>query len=811
MASAVRGVWAVDIGDNALKALHLRRGEEGPEVIGFDYIEHSKILSGDNVTEGEREDIIAETLHQFVGRNDLGKDEVAISMAGHNSFARFVKLPPVERKIIPKIIPQEAVQQIPFDINEVEWDWQLMESSDSSDVMLGIFAIKNELISGVMERFSRENMQVTCVQIAPMALYNYATYDRKDVRDYDGKPAIILDMGAENTTLVVCTKSGVWQRSIRIGGNAFTEAIAEAFKLKFRKAEKLKRTAPMSKYVRQIFTAMKPVFTDLGSEIQRSLGFYSTSGPGRDKGFSKVIALGGGMKLQGLAKYLQQALGIPVVKPDSFERLAVSSDVSSAKFHENISDFGVVYGLAIQLLGEAIISVNLLPRKIARAMAWRQKSKFFTIAASMLLLVSILSFGRASRERGKYTRGDNVRVRQAISSALAAAESAGKSLGKERSRDAVLGGKIKKQMGYFKYRDVVPLLNQVIITCLPNAQNNPEQAELYNAFSASDVSRVVSFPRGERKQLFVTGISVDYAESLAKAQFSDIKKTTGQSRSSKKKTGGRSRLDRFSRFGGGRFDPRLARRQFLPPTGRTSGARKAGKSGTQEEKDGPGFLVVMEGYSSYKNIDELMDPPGVGKDQSKWGLVTRFENLSTYFDNLAKHAASNGDTTRSRELKELAKFMAEGGFELYEKENVAHFECKTDGEVEIGSADMPGGIGVEREIERIPKKEETTVRGQRLTSRISRVGNRVSTEKVLVDPMTDEEMSKTFDLVTQEEVDSDPSKSERDLGKRKYTDFGQPKYIVRDHWFRIKAKFLWKGAAKPEAESGPKVITYRKG
>lgn len=385
---------------------------------------------------------------------------------------------------------------------------------------------------------------------------------------------------------------------------------------------------------------------------------------------------------------------------------------------------------------------------------------------------------------------------------------AGKSLGKERSRDAVLGGKIKKQMGYFKYRDVVPLLNQTIITCLPNAQNNPEQAELYNAFSASDVSRVVSFPRGERKQLFVTGISVDYAESLAKAQFSVIKKTTGQSRSSKKKTGGQSRLDRF---GGGRFDPRLVRRQFLPPTGRTSGAKKAGKSGTQEEKDGPGFLVVIEGYSSYKNVDELMDPPGVGKDQSKWGLVTRFENLSMYFDNLAKHAASNGDRTRSRELKELAKFVAEDGFELYEKENVAHFECKTDGEVEIGSVDMPGGIGVEREIERIPKKEEATVRGQRPTSRISSFGDRVDTEKVLVDPMTDEEMSKTFDLVTQEEVDSDPSKSERDLGKRKYTDFGQPKYIVRDHWFRIKAKFLWKGVPTSQSTTTPSVVTYRKG
>jgi hypothetical protein len=89
--------------------------------------------------------------------------------------------------------------------------------------------------------------------------------------------------------------------------------------------------------------------------------------------------------------------------------------------------------------------------------------------------------------------------------------------------------------------------------------------------------------------------------------------------------------------------------------------------------------------------------------------------------------------------------------------------------------------------------------------------DRITVEKVLIDPMTSEEMSKTFDLVTQEEIDGDPSKSERDLGKKKYTDFGQPKYIVKDHWFRVKAKFVWKGFKKTKAKSGPKLITHRKG
>ena len=782
MASGIYGVWAVDIGDNALKALRLQRDEEGLKVIGFDYVEHGKILSGENMTEGEREDIVSETLHKFVEKNDLGKDEVAISIAGRNSFARFVKLPPVEKKIIPKIIPQEAVQQIPFDINEVEWDWQLMESSDSPDVMLGIFAIKNEVINGVIEQFTKENMSVTCVQISPIALYNYAMYDRRDVNDSDGKPTIIIDMGTENTTLVVCTKSGVWQRSIRIGGNAFTEAIAEAFKLRFQKAEKLKRTAPTSKYVRQIFTAMRPVFTDLGSEIQRSLGFYSSSGPGRDKGFSKVIALGGGMKLQGLAKYLQQTLGIAVVKPDSFERLGISAEVSSAKFHENISDFAIVYGLAIQLLDEATITGNLLPRRIARAMAWRCKGKFFTIAASILLLVSILSFARASHERSKYARGKS--ARSAITSAISTAQNASNSLGKERGKDSVLEQKIRKEIGYFRNRDVVPLLNETIIRCLPNEKNNPEQVELYEAFSSGNVEKVVSFVRDTRKQLFVTAVSVDYADSLANAAFGEIKKSrVSGTRTTKSSMDMMAR--RMSRFGrlGGRMPPGMAARRFDPTMGRRSGAAKLGKSEQITGEDGPGFLVIIEGYSPYKNIDKLLDPSGVGNDHSKWGLVTRFENL--------------------------AKIIPDIPFELFEKNNVAHFKCDT-GEAEIGLADMPAGIGVEVEKQRAPTEEKTGVRVQQRTFGRGSLDDRVYVEKVLVDPMTNEEMSKMFDLVTREEIDADPSKSERDLGKKKYTDFGQPKYLVRDHWFRLKVKFLWKGAAKPETKSGPGVVTYRK-
>ena len=98
MAVVTTGIWAIDIGANSLKAVHMRPGTDGPEVIGFDYVEHSRMLSVGHLSEDQKQQIVSETIHKFVQQNTVGQDEVAISIAGQSCFVRFVKLPPVEQK-----------------------------------------------------------------------------------------------------------------------------------------------------------------------------------------------------------------------------------------------------------------------------------------------------------------------------------------------------------------------------------------------------------------------------------------------------------------------------------------------------------------------------------------------------------------------------------------------------------------------------------------------------------------------------------------------------------------------------------------
>ncbi len=728
MASKAKSVWAIDVGNCSLKALNLSLSNNGVEVLDFEVIEHSKILSAPDVSEQQREEELASSLAKFSEKHDLKGQYVAISVAGQTSFARFIKLPPVEPKKIPQIIQFEAAQQIPFDINEVEWDYQIMDEPDSPEVSVGIFAIKNEIISDILDSYSSQNIRVSSVQMAPIALYNYAYYDNEAFSKQPNKATVIVDMGTDNTNIVICSENSVWQRSIPIGGNEFTESIADAFKLDFAKAEKLKRTAPVSKYSKQIFQAMKPVYTNFAEEIQRSIGYFGST---NDIELSNVVALGGGMKLQGLTKYLQQSLGVPVARPDSYKRLSVGQGTSSAKFHENLAEYAVAYGVGVQALGEAKIKSDLLPKKIARAMAWQQKSSILMIAAAVLLVAGILCLMRAFIDKGAYA--SNKSTRASINSALSRAKAASSALAEQENRDKPLNDAINKQFSLFNYRNVIPNFIDGLISCLPNAENTPDQAKLFEAFKSGDVDTVKSIPRGERKMLFITSCKINYTDSVASATFGLTQRSSGHRRKSKHNV----------------VDPGMP---GMYPEMQVDGYQED----KPKKEDGAGFLVVIEGYSPYAKMGELLDPAGVGNDKSKWGFITRLIHFN--------------------------KLFKKGRFKLFDKDSVSSFVFE-QGEVDLNSADMPDGIGEKVRVVRVHSKGPSPNTRSRSRNGSS---DRILEEDVLIDPMTGEEISKVAVI--------------DETGLKQFDKSGEEKYIVRDHWFRIKAKFTWKDA--PEEKKG---------
>ena len=150
-----------------------------PTATAFDYVEHPKILSQ---PDADPDTLTREALEKFLSRNDARNDDVAIGVAGQTGLARFVKLPPVEEKKIADIVKFEAKQQIPFPLDEVVWDFQKIGGGEVIDgfameTEIGLFAMKRDMIARYLRHFKGVEVEVHIVQMAPLALFNFATYD----------------------------------------------------------------------------------------------------------------------------------------------------------------------------------------------------------------------------------------------------------------------------------------------------------------------------------------------------------------------------------------------------------------------------------------------------------------------------------------------------------------------------------------------------------------------------------------------------------------------------------------------------------
>src|SRR5215213_8667108 len=386
-------VWGIDIGQCALKALRCRPHEKDEKrlvVEAFDYIEYPKILTQ---PEANRDELIREALEQFVSRNDLTGEKVAIAVPGQSGLARFIKLPPVERKKIPDIVKYEARQQIPFALEDVVWDYQPLIGSEEEgyaiETEVGLFAMKRDQVARHLKPLDDAGIDVEIIQLAPLAIYNFVCFDRLNVEGpYDPanppQSTVIISLGTDTTDLVITNGYRVWQRSIPIGGNHFTKALTKELKLTFAKAEHLKRNAMKAENPKAVFQAMRPVFSDLVAEIQRSIGFFTSNN--RNAKLGEMVALGNPMKLPGLQRFLSQNLDQQVKLVDQFNNLATGTATAGPQYKENQLTFGVAYGLCVQAQEHAQLRTNLLPDEIITTRLVKAKKPWAVAAVALMLL-----------------------------------------------------------------------------------------------------------------------------------------------------------------------------------------------------------------------------------------------------------------------------------------------------------------------------------------------------------------------------------------------------------------------------------------
>jgi type IV pilus assembly protein PilM len=374
------------------------RDGDGVKVVDFAILPHKKVLSMPEVDEKEAK---RAALGSFVSQVDLNKAKLAISVAGHSAFARFAKLPPVEASKIPDIVKFEAVQQIPFPIDDVQWDYQTFVRPDQPDeVEVGIFAITTEKCMEKLAKWQDVGRMPEVLTLSPLAAYNAVAFDQGFTEQTTG--TVILDIGTTSTDLIIAEGGRIWIRTFPIGGHNFTEALITTFNLSYSKAEKLKKEAETASAARHVLQALRPVFTDLAQDVQRSIGYYQSLH--RNAKLTRVIGLGATFNLPGLRKFLSQQLGIEVTRLEGFQRIKMDGE-RNTELQANAMSLATATGLALQGLEMEVIAANLVPAAVVRSAMWKQKTPWFMAAAGVGLAACGAMFIGWARDRASVSGG----------------------------------------------------------------------------------------------------------------------------------------------------------------------------------------------------------------------------------------------------------------------------------------------------------------------------------------------------------------------------------------------------------------------
>src|SRR5438552_1533492 len=268
----------LDFGAGSLKVAEFEPNEAGTlrlKQFGL------KPLGFEGSQEAARERVILKAIQELFAERPFGSKNIDVCAPGFHVFSKFVKLPPVDTSKVTQIIQYEAQQNVPFPLEEVVWDYQILGTAPAGELEVLLVAIKADVVDGLFRTAEAANLRVQLVDVSPAALCNAFRYNYGDL---DGC-TMLLDIGAKTSNLLFFEKGKVYSRGINIGANSITQDFAAESKLKFAEAERLKveqgfvslggayeepdnpQQAAISKIARQVMTR-------LHIQVNQTIQFY---------------------------------------------------------------------------------------------------------------------------------------------------------------------------------------------------------------------------------------------------------------------------------------------------------------------------------------------------------------------------------------------------------------------------------------------------------------------------------------------------------------------------------------------------------
>lgn len=339
---------------------------------------------------------VGAALRAMLSELKIRSGAVSYTVAEELVFSRFVKLPALGEEKIERIVSFEAQQNVPFPIDEVVWDYQLVGGGLGEQIQVVLVAIKADLLDEINRAVEASGLRTAIVDLAPMALYNAFCHN------YPGLSgcSLLIDIGARTTNLLFIEPGRIFTRSVAIGGISITAAVAKEFDEPFAAAEFRKKrdgsagpagveeppgdeTARVSKIVRQTMTR-------LHAELMRSISHYCAQQIGRPP--ERVFLSGGGASTPSVREFFHEKMRVPIEFFNPLRNVTVADSARGEELERSMQLLGEPVGLALRAVTDCPMRLNLRPASVVRRQEFEKRLPLL-IASAACFILGFLAWG----------------------------------------------------------------------------------------------------------------------------------------------------------------------------------------------------------------------------------------------------------------------------------------------------------------------------------------------------------------------------------------------------------------------------------
>jgi type IV pilus assembly protein PilM len=340
----------LDIGSSSVKLMELeedaKTGQFRLVAFGVAQLPPEAIVDGSVMNSGA----VVDSIRSLVEKHRIKTKETVVSISGNSVIIKRINLPLMTLEELEESIQWEAEQYIPFDINDVNLDVQLLNSAsdEAGQMEVILVAARKELVSEYQSLIHQAGLKPVVVDVDAFAVANMFEYNYGEM----SASVALINVGASNVTIhIVRNGTSMFTRDIGMGGRQFTEEIQRTLNISYEDAELMKVGDPdkdqMAIVPEEIEQVLVSVGESLATEIQRSLDFYLSTAA--DSGLERIFLTGGAARTPGLARAISRQTGLPCEVADSFSRIQIDEREFNEAYLEDIApQAAVVVGLAMR-------------------------------------------------------------------------------------------------------------------------------------------------------------------------------------------------------------------------------------------------------------------------------------------------------------------------------------------------------------------------------------------------------------------------------------------------------------------------------